>query len=68
MCPALFITRGFVYVILIPHYLVILASPMVTQKDIIPSDLTDNNKAVAFQFLNTELNSGILQALLYGGQ
>ncbi|PBK70835.1 hypothetical protein ARMSODRAFT_1033739 [Armillaria solidipes] len=32
----------------------------------IPSDFTDDDKAVIFQFLDAELNSTILYALLYG--
>ncbi len=56
-----------VYIILtIAHYLIVLAFPMVTQTDI-PSDLTDDNKASIFQFLDAYLNSVILYALLYGG-
>ncbi len=47
------------------HYLVVLASLMVTQTDI-PSDLTGNDKAFIFQVLNTWLNSAILYMLLYG--
>ncbi|PBK70855.1 hypothetical protein ARMSODRAFT_1017633 [Armillaria solidipes] len=38
---------------------------MVTQTDI-PSDLTDDDKAIVFQILDGQLNSGILYALLYG--
>ncbi|KAK0232287.1 hypothetical protein EDD85DRAFT_1025878 [Armillaria nabsnona] len=38
---------------------------MVTQTDI-PSDLTDDNKAFIFQFLDSQLNSTIFYALLYG--
>ncbi|KAK0215810.1 hypothetical protein IW262DRAFT_1465515 [Armillaria fumosa] len=38
---------------------------MVTQT-CIPSDLTDDDKAVVFQILDADLNSGILYALLYG--
>ncbi|PBK70871.1 hypothetical protein ARMSODRAFT_1033800 [Armillaria solidipes] len=38
---------------------------MATQTDI-PSDLTDDYKAFVFQYLNVELNAGILEALLYG--
>ncbi|PBK70880.1 hypothetical protein ARMSODRAFT_1017656 [Armillaria solidipes] len=38
---------------------------MAAQTDI-PSDLTDDDKALLFQFLDTWLNSGILYALLYG--
>ncbi|PBK90136.1 hypothetical protein ARMGADRAFT_1112321 [Armillaria gallica] len=38
---------------------------MSTQADI-PSDLTDNDKAFAFQALDIELNSTILYALLHG--
>ncbi len=67
MCPVLFITRGIVYAILIPCYLVVLASPMATQTDI-PSDLTDDDKAAMFQKLDAALNSEILYALLYGEQ
>ncbi len=40
---------------------------MVAQTDI-PSDLTDSDKALLFQILDAQLNSGILNALLYGGQ
>ncbi|PBK70819.1 hypothetical protein ARMSODRAFT_1033678 [Armillaria solidipes] len=47
------------------HYLVLLASPMVTQTDI-PSDLTDDTKASIFQYLDAWLNSEILYALLHG--
>ncbi|KAK0454008.1 uncharacterized protein EV420DRAFT_1645228 [Desarmillaria tabescens] len=38
---------------------------MAIQADI-PPDLTNNDKAFLFQFLNTALNSGILYALLHG--
>ncbi|PBK75007.1 hypothetical protein ARMSODRAFT_1055857 [Armillaria solidipes] len=38
---------------------------MATQTDI-PPDLTVDEKALLFQFLDAELNSGILYALLYG--
>ncbi|SJK98307.1 uncharacterized protein ARMOST_01572 [Armillaria ostoyae] len=38
---------------------------MATQADI-PSDVTDNDKAGIFQFLDASLNSIILMALLYG--
>ncbi|KAK0219981.1 hypothetical protein IW262DRAFT_1554463 [Armillaria fumosa] len=37
---------------------------MATQTDI-PSDLTDNDKAFLFQYLDAQLNSGILYALLH---
>ncbi len=40
---------------------------MSTQADI-PSDLSDNDKALGFQFLDAQLNSMILMALLYGEQ
>ncbi|KAK0445285.1 uncharacterized protein EV420DRAFT_1484341 [Desarmillaria tabescens] len=38
---------------------------MATQTDILP-DLTDHEKAFIFQFLDANLNSGILYALLHG--
>ncbi len=44
-----------------------LLSSMSTQADI-PSDLSDNDKALGFQFLDAQLNSMILMALLYGEQ
>ncbi len=40
---------------------------MATQTDI-PSDLTDDDKVLIFQYLDTFLNSTILYALLHGGQ
>ncbi len=40
---------------------------MSTQTDIL-SDLTNNDKALAFQILDAELNSMILYALLHGEQ
>ncbi len=40
---------------------------MAIQTDI-PSDLTDEYKASVFQYLDATLNSGILCALLHGGQ
>ncbi len=40
---------------------------MVAQIDI-PSDLGGYSKADLFQFLNAQLNIGILYILLYGGQ
>ncbi len=40
---------------------------MSTQADI-PSNLTNDYKAFAFQYLDTTLNSIILEALLYGEQ
>ncbi|KAK0237989.1 hypothetical protein EDD85DRAFT_564158 [Armillaria nabsnona] len=58
-------TRQLVYAILITHYLVVLASPMATQTDI-PSDLTDDDKAQIFQFLDGRLNSAILYMSLHG--
>ncbi len=39
---------------------------MATQTDI-PSDLTDDDKAQMFQFLDAQLNSTILYTLLHGG-
>ncbi len=45
--------------------LVFLVSSMATQTDI-PSELTNDDKALVFQILNAKLNSGILLALLYG--
>ncbi len=42
-----------------------LLFPMTAQTDI-PSDFTDNGKAVVFQILDSELNSTILCALLHG--
>ncbi len=65
MCPVLYITRRLVYVVLITHCLIVLASSMAPQTDI-PSDLTDDQKAFMFQFLDAELNSEILYALLHG--
>ncbi len=53
--------------VLITYYLVVLISLMVTQTDI-PSDLSDGDKAYIFQLFDAQLNSGILYALLYGGQ
>ncbi len=47
------------------HYLVLPASHMATQTDIL-SDLTDDNKAAVFQVLDGWLNSAIFYALLYG--
>ncbi len=38
---------------------------MATRADI-PLDLTDDFKALLFQHLDAQLNSGILYALLYG--
>ncbi len=64
-CPALFRIRGLIYDFFITHYLIALTSPMATQTDI-PSDLTDDDKAVLLQSLDAVLNSGILYALLHG--
>ncbi len=40
---------------------------MLTQTDI-PSDVPDDYKALIFQYLDAQLNSKILEALLYGEQ
>ncbi len=42
-----------------------LVSSMATQTDI-PSELTDDDKALVFQILDSSLNSKILFALLHG--
>ncbi len=44
----------------------LLLSLMKSQADI-PQDLTDDDKAFIFQFLDAELNSRVLYVLLYGG-
>lgn len=44
-----------------------LLSPMAIQIDI-PPDLTDEDKALAFQVNDIVLNSQIFYALLHGGQ
>ncbi|PBK94579.1 hypothetical protein ARMGADRAFT_1062235 [Armillaria gallica] len=43
-----------------------MSSTVYNKKTDIPSDLTDSDKALLFQFLDAQLNSGILYALLYG--
>ncbi len=40
---------------------------MATQTDV-PPGLTDHDKALIYQYLDANLNCGILYALLHGGQ
>ncbi|KAK0459016.1 uncharacterized protein EV420DRAFT_345841 [Desarmillaria tabescens] len=53
------------YIILINHLLRYFCSPMAIRVDI-SSDLTNDDKTYMFQFLDANLNSGILYALLHG--